>query len=134
MPTPRKSLETHRVQGTLKPRHERGGPPICRDPIGRAPEHFSVRLSALWDEIVAHIPAGLGARPDRFLVEMATVQTARLREDPAGVKAAELAQLRATLAALGMTPGGRALLIVPPEPEGVGSDPAEQFFEDSSDK
>lgn len=127
MPTPRKPLEVHKAAGTLKPRHRDGGPPVCRDPIGPAPTYFSKKLAGLWDEIVQHIPAGLAAKPDRIVIEMAVILTARLRDDPVGMRAAELAQLRATLAQLGMTPGGRSLMVVPlpPEPE---NDPAAEFF------
>ena len=73
MPTPRKPLDVHRVQGSLKPRHQLGGPPVCRDPIGPAPAYFNAKLAGLWDEVVSTIPIGLAAKPDRIVVEMAVI-------------------------------------------------------------
>lgn len=128
MPTPRKPLEHHKAAGTLRPRHRDGGPPVCRDPIGPAPAHFGAKLCAVWDEIVGLLPAGVAARQDRLTLELCAVLLARFRLAPETMRAAEINQLRSTLAALGMTPQGRALLVVAPE-EPDPSDPAAKFFD-----
>lgn len=132
MPTPRKPVSHHKLAGSLRARHAAGGPPVCRDPVGGPPPHFNAKLAALWDELIGILPAGVVAKPDRLMLELAVVLMARLRQDPGNLRAAEINQLRSTLSALGCSPQGRSLIVIPPVPEASPADgvAAKFFFDD----
>jgi hypothetical protein len=73
------------------------------------PDYFTEPQRAVWDEIVAALPASVLQATDRIAVELAARQVAHFRVMPdADVTAAQLAQIRTALAVLGMTPADRS--------------------------
>ena len=113
-------------------RHEPQSPPL-----GRLPKHFDAEHRAVWREIVRATPAGVIREGDRFKLEVLCRCLLEFRKAKQ-VRPAQVAQLRALLADLGMDPTARARLSVAP-PSGPNpfdefGDPGEKWFSRNSVK
>lgn len=74
-----------------------------------APEYFTDKQVAAWDEIVSLLPATVLQATDRIAVELTARLIARFRsQDDTDVTMAQVAQIRTALATLGMTPADRS--------------------------
>jgi hypothetical protein len=73
------------------------------------PEYFNAAQVSVWDEIVSLLPDGVLQATDRMALELVSRLVATFRAtDDANVTMAQIAQLRTTLATLGMTPADRS--------------------------
>lgn len=73
------------------------------------PTYFKAHQKAVWNEIVAALPANVLQATDRMAVELAARLIAHFRKLPDDeVTSAQVAQIRTALAVLGMTPADRS--------------------------
>lgn len=82
---------------------------------GDAPEGFDDARAAVWREIVAGIPKGVAALPDRYLIEICALLLTQVRADPSP-SAGLLGELRKCLAELALTPASRTRFVVTTKP------------------
>lgn len=82
---------------------------------GDAPEGIDDAHAAIWREIVAGIPKGVAAPPDRFLIEIVCNLLMQVRADPSP-SASLLGELRKCLGELGMTPASRTRFVIRSKP------------------
>jgi len=109
---PRKPTNLKILQGTARPDRINPNEPKPAKPIGKkAPAYFDAELEKIWKEFVSNAPEGVLGNCDAFLVEAACLQLQKLRKGE--FTAADLAQLRGCLSAMGMTPADRAKLDIP---------------------
>jgi hypothetical protein len=80
-------------------------------PLGAVPEALDDVHKAAWRDIVRTVPAGVLTVSDELSVETAARLLVRVRKGDAG--AGIFGQLRAFMAAFGLTPSDRVKLIVP---------------------
>lgn len=85
-------------------------------PIGGVPRHLSPEMRKAWREIAGRVPKNILKRADEALLELAAAMMVRFRADPLGQSPAFLAQYRAALGELGLTPSARARLPGEPPP------------------
>ena len=78
-------------------------------PLGDPPAGWKAGAKALWHEMVSCAPEGVLGKADRHLIEIAVRLLAQLRAE-AEVKASTVAQFRACLSEMGMTPSARSRL------------------------
>ena len=120
MPNPKKPVRVHLVAGTYRRDRHRQRPPD-QDSIGDPPGHLSEPLQAVWRELAAALPPGVGGQPDRIAFEVLTRLVHRSREaEPTPSLVAQLVKL---LDSFGLSPSGRTRLDPepPPAPEGPTS-------------
>jgi hypothetical protein len=123
MGRPRKPSKLLELTGAYKkdPKRRRAEP-VAAGVLGEAPGYFSGGLREIWQELEAAAPAGVLTNADRWLVELACALMFKLRTDGltpgVGMTGAELSQLVACLARMGMTPADRSRV-------GVGNKKAE---------
>ncbi len=85
--------------------------PEVIEPLGTAPAGWEPGAKALWHEMVGCAPEAVLTKADRHLMEIAVRLLAQIRSD-AEVKAATVAQFRACLGEMGMTPSARSRLFI----------------------
>ena len=125
MPRPRTPTSQLELKGAV--RHdpsrysERKDEPAFNGPVGDPPPHLDPARRAIWTELVDTVPADVLQKSDRIILELATTLTHALRNGELNVAA--IAQLRQTLASLGMTPADRSRVAAAPKPN--ESDPTD---------
>jgi phage terminase small subunit len=115
MPNPRKPNTVHKLQGTFDSRRhapkngvQQGHP--------RKPDTLSPRASAIWDERCAVlVELGFLSIADGPILATFCELYAQFTEDPAGCQSAKIAQMRACMSELGMTPSSRDRVAVVPK-------------------
>lgn len=118
MPQPKKTTAQHKLLANYRPsRHQQRH--ADADGIGKPPEHLERELSAVWSELAASLPYGVGGAHDRVAFELSTRLVARMRS--AKLSAAESTLLFNVLNNFGLAPLGRQRL----DPEPPPPDPAE---------
>ena len=85
--------------------------PEIIEPLGTPPARWDPGAKALWHEVVGCAPEGVLTKADRHLIEIAARLLAQIRAQPE-VTAAIVAQFRACLSEMGMTPSARTRLSV----------------------
>ena len=80
-----------------------------------APAHLTAEQCAVWAELVTQIPAGVLTGSDAAVVEITAVLFAQFRELGADMPAGHLTRMCALMGQLGLSPSGRASLVVPVE-------------------
>ena len=117
MPKPRKPTALLALNGGLATNPgryaDRVNEPNVTLPIGSAPSGFSKAKRAIWDEMVSLVAPGVLQRSDRILLEVITHLIHDLRTGQSSV--ASIAQLRMSLASLGMTPADRSRVSAVPQ-------------------
>ena len=117
MPNPKKPVRVHLVAGTYRRDRHRQRPPDP-DAIGDPPGHLTAPLQAVWRELAAALPPGIGAGHDRVAFEVLTRLVHRSREvEPTPALIAQLVKL---LDSFGMSPAGRTRLDPEPPPPAEG--------------
>ena len=91
---------------------DRVNEPQSNGPVGNAPDYFDEARNVLWVEIVSLVPDGVLQRSDRLIVELTTHLMHDLRTGQADNRT--IAQLRASLASLGMSPSDRSRVSAAP--------------------
>ena len=76
----------------------------------RAPGGLTPEQAKCWHTLVKSVPAGVLTGSDQAAVYLAACLWAQFTEDPAGMPTARIAQLRAALGNLGLSPTDRARL------------------------
>ena len=117
MPKPRKPTAQLALSGQLDARPKqyanRNSEPSSGK-LGTAPKFYDKAKRALWKEVVGTVPPGVLQHSDRFIVEVVCSLLTDLRNGTGTV--AGIAQLRQSLASLGMTPADRSRVsAAPPE-------------------
>ena len=84
------------------------------------PAYFHAGQIDVWNEIASLLPDGVLQATDRLTVELASRQIDAFRGmSDADVTMAQVAQIRTTLAKLGMTPADRSMVTAIKKPSGV---------------
>ena len=119
MPNPRKPMAIKQIQGTADRNKQRQNPnePTPSRGIGPAPEHLGGDLSAVWDEVVSQMYAGVLGEADRIALETMVRLINLMRTDFDTMTAAQLARLNGLLSQFGMTPADRTKISVPQNKE-----------------
>jgi hypothetical protein len=113
MPQSKKTTARHRLLGNYRPsRHKQRQ--ADADGIGEPPAHLDSQQRAIWGELEASLPYGVGSRADRVAFELATILVARMRS--AKLSAAESTLLFNVLDKFALTPLGRQRLDPEPQP------------------
>ena len=116
MPNPRTPTALLAINGGLSKNPgryaDRVNEPQSNGEIGQAPAAFSKAKKALWAEVIDLVPDGVLAKSDRLIVELIVELMHDLRTGNSNV--ASIAQLRMSLASLGMTPADRSRVSAPP--------------------
>lgn len=113
MPNPKKPASYHLVAGSYRRDRHRQRPADAGG-IGDAPAHLAEQLQALWRELAAELPHGIGAPADRVAFELLCHLVDRSRRGE--LKASGVAQLVRLLDCFGMTPAARSRLDPEPPP------------------
>jgi len=115
MPRPRKPTNVLEFTGALaknpQRREARKHEPMCKEPIGFAPEELPAHAKLAWERIVADCPRGVLTKRDRLAVQATAMLAGRMirGEDDAKL----LSQLRVFLGELGMTPASASKVSAP---------------------
>ncbi len=83
--------------------------PEIIEPLGTPPAGWQAGAKVLWHEMVDCAPEAVLTKADRHLMEIAVRLLAQIRSN-AEVNAATVAQFRACLSEMGMTPSARTRL------------------------
>jgi hypothetical protein len=124
MARPRKPTVELELKGAFKKdpqrRRSRENEPKPSGVLGDPPEEFRPEEKSIWLELASIAPPKVLTNTDRWIVEMAVKIMSRLRKEGIGgrygVQVGELAQLKACLSAMGMTPVDRSKVIVTNDP------------------
>src|SRR5687767_12706436 len=105
--------------------------PIAPALPAKPPAHLAAPVAAVWREIHASIAADVLQTSDAITLELACVLVHQLRSDAAGFGSQRIANLRAVLASLGMSPAARSTVhAIAPLPEETEPErrPASAYF------
>ncbi len=120
MARPRTATNILEARGSFKkdPQRKRENEPIVSDPFPKsAPTHLNADQKKCWKEIVKIAPAAVLTAADVVVVEVIAVLLAEFRADSAKFPTARLTRLTSEMGKIGLTPSGRASLVVA-KPEG----------------
>lgn len=113
--TRRTATQLLELRGAFKKHPERRRPhePKTSRPFRKAaPRRLAEAERQCWRELVARVPAGVLTGADEQLVELTARLLAEARQDFGGMKTTRLTLLGRYLDKLGLTPSGRASLVV----------------------
>lgn len=115
MPNPRKPMAIKEIHGTAHRNKQRQNPnePTPTRGIGPAPDHLGEEHSAVWDEVVSQMYAGVLGEADRIALETMVRLIYLMRSNFDEMTAAQLARLNGLLSQFGMTPADRTKISVP---------------------
>ena len=109
MPAPRKptsQLAESTLRANVGRYASRAKEPIPTKPLGNPPSHLTKDQKKVWRELAITAPPDVLTICDRWAVEVAVVLMTKIRTGT--FHTADIAQLRQSLASLGMTPADRS--------------------------
>jgi hypothetical protein len=144
----RKPTAQHELNGTYDVHPERraaralepkpigplGEPPKCFTVEGGCSQYTSERLIALWHEMAAEMPPGVGTVSDRKLLEIACRLMLKIRTS--GAKSGDYSEMDKLLGKLAMTPADRSKVNITPGSQPIddnaGANPFDEIAEETS--
>ncbi len=112
MPARRTTTAEKKLKGTYQACRENKSVPVSTGELGSAPDYMTDQEKAIWSEISAKLPEGVGTAADSLAFEVLVKLMSKFRSE--SLTGTETTLLLRSLSKFGATPQDRGTVSVPP--------------------